>query len=178
MTESPHRSLRVEVRVTCDPHDAFAHFTRDFGSWWPLASHSVGQENATGCAIELYPGGKIWERTATGAQHVWGRVLDCDELGSLGLSFTWHPGRPSSTAQTVKVRFRRAPSSAGTNAAATAEAGSPQTEVVLEHGDWHVFGPAADHARSQYRDGWSMVLGRFRRSLEASLADLSNPSAR
>lgn len=143
------------VRVRCDPSTAFEYFTEQFGSWWPLATHSVGQADAVECGIELYVGGKIWERTQNETQYLWGLVLESEPPESL--SFTWHPGRPRDSAQTIHVRFE----------AVTSVGARAETEVVLEHGDWHVFGPAADHAREQYRQGWSMVLDRFRRGLEA-----------
>ena len=163
MTEPSTDALRVALRLTCDPATAFAHFTGQFGRWWPLDSHSVGQKAATSCGMELYPGGRIWELTSAGARHLWGRVLDCEEPTSL--SFTWHPGRALDTAQNIDVCFRPALDAADGEA----------TEVVLEQRDWHVFGPAAEHAREQYNEGWKVVLERFRRSVEESSSARSNP---
>ena len=178
--------LRVSIRVARTPAQAFDHFTRSFGSWWPIATHSVAGSDAAECGMELYVGGRIWERTAADAQHVWGHVLDAQGPGasatdppssdlssspSLALSFSWHPGRPPDTAQTVDVGFH------SEDSAATEAITGHVTELVLEHGDWHVFGPAAEHAREQYRAGWKLVLERFRHSLEAAPTARSNPSA-
>lgn len=157
--------LVQRTRVGCDRTTAFGHFTGRFGSWWPLATHSVGQSRAAECGIELYVGGRIWERTEGDVQHLWGHVLESEPPGSL--SFTWHPGRSPDTAQTIHLRFRTV----------APEGADPETEIVLKHGDWHVFGPAAEHAREQYRQGWRMVLGRFRCSVEAEQAGQGESSA-
>jgi uncharacterized protein YndB with AHSA1/START domain len=59
---------------------------------------------------------------------------------------TWHPGRPSDTAQEVEVRF-------------TAVSGG--TRVDLEHRNWQAWGEGAAEAREGYvgEGGWGTVLG-------------------
>lgn len=86
--------LRKEVRVPQGIHEAFRLFTEEIGSWWPLASHSVGGERSRSVEVETRVGGRIVEvftdddgRDATA---VWGTVVAWDPPHRLRI--TWHPG--------------------------------------------------------------------------------------
>ena len=80
--------LIFTVDVRCAPDVAFRYFTDDIGSWWPLATYSVGGDRAATCAIEPRVGGRVVERTNDGATYVWGTVTSWDPPRRL--SFTWH----------------------------------------------------------------------------------------
>jgi len=66
--------------ITLDgkPDQAFALFTAGTAQWWPLATHSVGQDDAASCAIEPRTGGRLFEIGRDGAESVWGMVLVWD----------------------------------------------------------------------------------------------------
>lgn len=135
--------LRVEVTVRRPQADAFRLFTEGMGSWWPLATHSVGQEKAETCQLEGRVGGRLFERLEDGSEKSWGQVLTWDPPGRV--SFTWHPGREPETAQEVEVSFHAA--------------GDGETRVELVHRGWERYGEGAAEMRDQYETGWGYVLG-------------------
>lgn len=142
--------LRVSVRVERRPQEAFEVFTSGLARWWPLATHSLGQEKAVTCGIEPGAGGLVYEVDADGRRQAWGRVLAWDPPRRLLLS--WHPGRPAEQAQEVEVRFR--PDGTG-------------TRVELEHRDWQKLGAEAEAVRGRYGEGWTGVLRLYARGTEA-----------
>ena len=142
-TESDIAPVRKELQLACSPAQAFATFTTGMGRWWPLATHSVGQEAAESVVVEGRVGGRIVERTRDGAEHVWGTVTAWQPAERF--AFTWHPGRSADSAQAVDVGFF---------------AGDGGCRVVLEHGDWQVLGDRAGDVREQYDSGWDEVFGQ------------------
>ncbi len=139
---APLPPLVKTLRVGIGSAAAFDLFTRDFGCWWPLATHSVGKDLALSCAMEKREGGRIVERTHDGAEYVWGTVADWQP--PTRLSFSWHPGRGPETAQHVELRF---------------ETDGSGTRVTLLHGGWDALGDRATAIRSSYDSGWDFVLG-------------------
>ena len=140
----PLPPVLVAVRIAAAPEAAFRAFVQDFGRWWPLATHSIGQAEATGAAIEPRIGGRVFERTKTGAEHLWGTVTLWEPPRRL--AFTWHVGRPPSDEQTVEVSFT--PDGAG-------------CLVRLEHRGWAA---GSAERRANYEKGWTAILGeRFAR---------------
>lgn len=133
------------VRVPAEPSAAFRRFTAELGSWWPLATHSVGQAAAETVRMGEGVGGSIVERTRDGGEHVWGTVRVWEPPARL--AFSWHPGRPPAGAQEVEVTF-----------AAVAGGG---TEVTLVHGGWEWYGEGASEARAPYVEGWARVLALY-----------------
>jgi uncharacterized protein YndB with AHSA1/START domain len=132
--------LRKTIEVACPPELAFEIFTARIHTWWPLATHSIGQERARTCAIEPRVGGRVYEVHDDG-RAVWGTVLAFEPPSRLLV--TWHPGREPGTAQEVEVRF--VPSAHG-------------TRVELEHRNWQAYGRDAAEAREGYDNGWQGVL--------------------
>jgi DNA-binding transcriptional ArsR family regulator len=130
------------IVVPLEVSGAFELFTGGMGSWWPLATHSVGAERARGCRFEARAGGRIYEIMDDGTESEWG-VVKLAEFPRR-VVFTWHPGRPASTAQEVEVTFRGV------------EGG---TEVRLEHRGWERYGENAEAARDRYDTGWDQVFG-------------------
>jgi len=135
------------VTVECTPEEAFYYFTSDFGIWWPVATHSVVayasqfKDKPAGAILEPRVGGRIFERTRAGDEHIWGRVLEWDPPKRLVFSF--HPGREEKEAQTVEVTFSPSPQGA---------------RIVLTHDGWEKLSGNAQQARDSYEQGWSAVL--------------------
>jgi uncharacterized protein YndB with AHSA1/START domain len=134
------------VTVTCTPEEAFRYFTADFGVWWPAATHSVvayasafKDEPAT-VILEPRVGGRIFERTRAGEEHIWGSVLAWQPPARVVFSF--HPGRDEKEAQTVDVTFSPAPEGA---------------RVVLTHSGWEKLSANALQTRDSYNQGWEGV---------------------
>ncbi len=116
--------IRQSVHVDCPVEDAFRLFTEGFGKWWPLAPGSTRESDQT-CEIEPWEGGRVLERSPSGAEREWGAVTEWNPPGSL--EFTWNPGGPKDERQSVSVEFRR-------------EDGG--TTVTLTHRGWHLAGVA------------------------------------
>ncbi len=135
--------VRKSITVRCSVEDAFRVFTDEIGSWWPLASHSVGGSRARTCAMEGRVGGRLFERLDDGTEETWGTVTAWEP--PLRLSYTWHPGRDETTAQEVEMRF----SPAGDG-----------TRVELEHRGWEKLGDEAEETAKGYDSGWDYVLGQ------------------
>ena len=136
--------VRKEVTVPLPPAEAFRLYTDDIATWWPLRKHAVEPATAATAVFEARPGGRIFERTVDGKEHIWGIVTECDPPNRV--VYTWHPGRAETTAQEVEMRF--VPDGAG-------------TRVEVEHRGWERYGDGVESALESYETGWDFVLGRY-----------------
>ena len=137
--------MRKTVRVKASVEAAFRLFTAGINGWWPLATHSVCEEEDASCAVEGRVGGRFFERARDGKEHVWGTVTAWEP--PVRVAFTWHPGRAAAGAQSVEVRF--------------SDAGSGVTLVELTHTGWEKLGAQAVSVRERYETGWDFVLGEY-----------------
>jgi uncharacterized protein YndB with AHSA1/START domain len=131
--------LRKVIEVRVPAAEAFRLWTEAIGRWWPLASHSVGQADAVACVIEARTGGRIFETTRAGAEHLWGRITVFDPPHRL--AFTWHPGRQPGDHTIVEVTF--------------SPSGTGRTRLELAHSGWPV---DAGARRADYDRGWQALL--------------------
>ena len=136
--------VRKVVTVKATPERAFQRFTTEIGSWWPLASHSIGGAESESVQMEGRVGGAIRERIRGGRESVWGTVTVWDPPHRV--AFTWHPGHDPAQAQDVEVRFT------------AVEQG---TRVELTHAGFERLGADAKMARRAYPMGWQYVLGLY-----------------
>lgn len=65
--------LRVSFEAACAAPRAFELRTAEISRWWP-ADHTVSGEPDADVVLETRPGGRIFERTSSGAEHDWGEV--------------------------------------------------------------------------------------------------------
>ena len=128
------------VTVAVEPTRAFELFTAHMSDWWPLATHSVAREQATGVTMPTRVGDPIVEATSDGARHTWGTLTRWEPPSEV--AFTWHPGQSPDRATRVSVRFH--PSDGG-------------TEVMLTHEAWDAREDGST-ARDSYDRGWEVVL--------------------
>lgn len=98
-----HEPVEHSVWVDCPADEAFRLFTEGFAEWWPLEEHSIHGEDADGCEMEPWPGGRIFERTRGGEEQDWGTIVTWDPPGRL--EFTWCPGRTEDRRERVEVTF-------------------------------------------------------------------------
>jgi hypothetical protein len=136
--------LHRTVLVPWSQEKAFRRFTAEIATWWPLRSHSVGEDNAVSVEFEPRVGGRLFERHRDGSEHEWGRVLAWQPPQMV--RFTWHPGAAPETAQEVEVRFT--PEGSG-------------TRMELIHSHWERLGDKAKAARRGYPIGWAYVLSLY-----------------
>jgi len=136
--------VRKTVTVPAAPPRAFELFTRHIHEWWPLATHSVGVEQAAGVTFGEGAGGQIVETLSDGTTSVWGTVTDWEPPHRV--AFSWHAGTPVAEATRVEVTFT--------------EDEPGRTVVLLVHSGWE-HRPDAATARDGYNSGWDKVIGRF-----------------
>lgn len=136
-------TIRKAITVPVPPAEAFEAFTGRIGSWWPLATHSLGGERAATVVIEGRVDGRVYELT-DGEERDWGRVLAWEPPHRLVLE--WHVNRDRPAPTEVEVRF---------------SAEGDGTRVELEHRAWERLGEQASEASEGYRGGWDVVLGRY-----------------
>jgi uncharacterized protein YndB with AHSA1/START domain len=136
--------VRRSIDVGCSVTEAFRIFTAEIDSWWPLATHSIGQADAVACHFEGREGGRIYETHGDGSVHPWGTVTVWEPPARL--VFSWHPGRDAATAQEVELRFLALDSGA---------------RVELEHRGWEILGDKAEETRNAYESGWAGVLDLY-----------------
>lgn len=146
---SEHQAIKIEpvekqIKVGLNQEAAFRLFTEGLNNWWPLATHSVGENQAETCVFEGHVGGRIYEVLKDGSQAEWGKVLAWEPFEKV--TFTWYPGRPSETAQEVTVTFREMPGG---------------TQVELLHTGWEMLGEKAQSGREGYDFGWDFVLANY-----------------
>ena len=65
--------LRMSFEVDCSAEHAFAVWTSGIGTWWP-ADHTVTGQDGLRVVMQSGVGGRIYERTADGAEHDWGEA--------------------------------------------------------------------------------------------------------
>jgi hypothetical protein len=136
--------LRKQLKVSLSVEEAFELFTSGIGRWWPLGTHSVGEEQAETCYFEGWVGGRIVEVLKDGRESEWGRVLKWEPFHKV--SFHWYPGRTPDTAQEVIVTFSEVP-------------GGSLVELV--HAGWETLGNEAPATRNGYDTGWDFVLAKY-----------------
>jgi uncharacterized protein YndB with AHSA1/START domain/uncharacterized protein YciI len=144
--------VRREVVVDAPPATAYALFTAHVGSWWPLANHSVFGSGGT----VAFEGDELVERSGI-RRSVWAEVVRADPPHSIELS--WHPGQDASRATELTVRFVE-----------TEGSGPGATLVKLEHRGWHRLADP-DGTRTEYHQGWPVVLAAFGRWYERAPGD-------
>ncbi|WP_405068739.1 SRPBCC domain-containing protein [Kribbella sp. NBC_01510] len=135
--------LVKKVVVPVGAERAFEVFTAEMSAWWPLPSHSVGDDQAREVRLEGAVGGRIVEYGDDGEIATWGTVSDWDP--PMSVSFTWHPGSDPQQAGHVRVTFTPV---------------GDDTEVELVHSGWERR-PDGIRARTGYDTGWGYVLGRY-----------------
>jgi len=143
-------AVRKSVTVPATPDRAFELFTAGFGTWWPLATHSVGTDKAAGVSFGAGVGGMIVETLADGTTSAWGTVISW--VPPDRVSFSWHAGTPEAEAGLFEVTFT--PSGAGS------------TLVELVHTGWENR-PDGAAARAGYQTGWDPVIDRYARAAAA-----------
>jgi uncharacterized protein YndB with AHSA1/START domain len=136
--------IEKSVVVAAPLESAFRVFTEEIGSWWPLRTHAVDTETSETVVMEGRVGGRLFERTPVGTEHVWGVLVAWEPPTRVG--YTWYPGRGEDTAQQVEVTFT--PEGDG-------------TRVDVRHWGWEKHPGSLEETMASYTEGWDTVLGRY-----------------
>lgn len=134
--------LRMSFDVACGAEQAFSLWTSRIGTWWP-PDHTVSG-NPAAVVLEAGVGGRIYERTAEGVEHEWGRVTVWEPPTRLG--YTWYLGRTEAAATEVEIHFFDLGGS---------------TLVQIEHRGWERLGADAEAWQERNRIGWQTLLPHF-----------------
>jgi uncharacterized protein YndB with AHSA1/START domain len=136
--------LRLAFDVACPSEHAFEVWTSKIARWWP-ADHSVSGENGLLVVLEGRPGGRIFERTRSGAEHEWGEVTVWEPPRRL--VYQWHLRRDRADATEVEIRF--------------IDQGDATTRVEIEHRGWERLGAQGADCRDATVHGWETLLPHY-----------------
>ncbi len=145
--------LELSVTVRCPVPHAFAVWTERIDRWWP-ADHTVTGDPAAEIVLEPRLGGRIFERSVDGTEHVWGEITCWDPPHRLG--YLWHLHRDRVDATEVEIRF-------------LPDGGA--TTVEITHRGWDRLGTDADTWRDRNRIGWTTLLPHYTRYADHNPAD-------
>ena len=144
--------IRRSVTVGLDRERAFALFTGDIGTWWPVEMHSRAVDDFENedlkverIEFQTRVGGQVIEHMSNGRTLPWGEVLEWEPPVRFVLA--WNPSFSDRPPTEVEVRFTSGPDG---------------TLVELEHRGWERLGPDAARLHETYGSGWAPTMERFR----------------
>jgi hypothetical protein len=94
--------IRKSLIVACNLEMAFRTWVELVDMWWPK-QHSRSGQLATTVFIEPYAGGRFYERTSAGVEHIWGEVTAWNPPYSF--AFDWYLGSSQAQPTRVDVQF-------------------------------------------------------------------------
>lgn len=161
MTEATMDTSAVvrDITVAVPIQRAWDVFTRDFSTWWPSA-YSIGTEPMETCVIEPREGGRWYERSASGSECEWGRVLSYDPpqrlVLSWGISADWSVEPDASNHSEIEVTFTAA--------------GDSSTRVELVHRGFERHSAAGYKVRDVVSSGggWGSLLEQYAQATQRS----------
>lgn len=131
--------LVVEFAVAVSPEHAFDIWANRPALWWPR-THTVSKADDLEIIMEGHPGGRIYERTTCGTEHVWGEVTPWEPPHRL--SYAWHLFFDPSEATLVEVTFT------------STETG---TDVRIEQSGWDRLGADGPSRRTNTGHTWAAL---------------------
>ena len=149
--ETSERVVEKSVTVSVPVERAFEVFTAEIGTWWPLRTHAVDTERSETVVMEGRVGGRLYERTPSGEEHVWGTLVAWEPPNRI--VYSWHPGRGEETAQEVEITF--SPEGEG-------------TRVDIRHYGWERLGDRLEETIASYNEGWNKVIAVYAQAAERS----------
>ena len=149
--ETSERVVEKSVTVSVPVERAFEVFTAEIGTWWPLRTHAVDTERSETVVMEGRVGGRLYERTPSGEEHVWGTLVAWEPPNRI--VYSWHPGRGEETAQEVEITF--GPEGEG-------------TRVDIRHYGWEKLGDRLEDTIASYDEGWDKVIALYVQAAERS----------
>jgi uncharacterized protein YndB with AHSA1/START domain len=144
--------IQIAFDVDCEPEHAFDIWTSRTSMWWP-STHTVSGEQGLDVVFEPHVGGRIFERSRSGAEHDWGRVTAWE--APTRIVYEWHLRADREDATEVEIRF------------ASGESG--RTRVSIEHRGWERLGAHGLTRREGNLAGWGGLLPHYQEFVKAAL---------
>jgi uncharacterized protein YndB with AHSA1/START domain len=135
--------LRISVEVACSAGHAFHIWTDRIDSWWPR-DHTATTMARSSICLEKEIGGRLFERTPDGQEHLWGTVTSWQPPERFG--YTWHIRRDAVDATDVDIRFVPV---------------GDRTRIDIVHSGWERLGAGGPHWRDLNRGGWDGLLPHY-----------------
>jgi len=151
MTTSTTSAVRKTVTVAAPLAIAFEVFTAQIETWWPLASHHIGDADCQAVVIEPRVGGRWYERGVDGVECVWGQVL------------LWEPPRHVVLLWQLSAQFRFDPTIETEVDVRFTVIDERTTRVELEHRGLDAYGAdeLAMHEAFNSPNGWNGMLEHY-----------------
>jgi uncharacterized protein YndB with AHSA1/START domain len=151
MQQSASLAVRQTMTVEAPPERAFAVFTADLASWWPLDSYHIGAQPAVAVVVEPRAGGRWYERAADGSECDWGRVL------------IWEPPHRVVLAWQISADWQHDPGLVTEVEVRFDGQEGDRTRVELEHRGLDAYGERAQEMCDTFGspEGWAGLLERF-----------------
>lgn len=142
--------IRLTFEVACPAERAFEIWTARTSTWWPT-SHTVSTEVGLAVVLQPWIGGRIYERTADGAEHDWGEIVAWEPPHRL--VYSWHLRADRADATEVEIRFT--------------DLDAATSRVDIEHRGWDRLGAGGQERRDANGAGWAGLLPWFRTACAA-----------
>ena len=139
----------MSFRIECAPAHAFVVWTTRLSSWWPMGHTTSGDSDAV-VTLEPRLGGRIYERTSSGAEIDWGEITRWDPPHRF--AYLWHIGRARDHATDVDVSF--------------VDTDDGATELRIVHSGWERLGAEGQAWREANTAGWAGMVPSFRAAAE------------
>ena len=154
VTSMQRPPIRQSTMVRSSAEHAFDVFVRTLDQWWPLRTHSQGQQEVVGVTFEERVGGRVYETWADGQTRTWGTLLAWEPPTRFVL--TWDIISPPVTE--VELTFQAL--------------GPALTRVQVEHRGWErLTEEQVRDVRGDYSNGWAYILRLFTGAFEPTQRD-------
>ena len=150
-------AVRASVTVDVPQERAFTVFTEEFETWWPR-DHHIGDVPPETEVLELFDGGRIYERAPDGTECDWAKVLAYEPPERFVIGWLLNAEFEYDPELMTEVEIRFIPE------------GPSITRVELEHRRLEIFGEKAGKVRDAISapDGWRGILRQFAEVAEGS----------
>lgn len=144
-------SVRKTVVVAAPQALTFEVFTARIETWWPMASHHIGEADCAAVVMEPRAGGRWYERGVDGSECDWGEVAAWEPPARLLLVWRLNAQWQYDPALRTEIEVRFEALDAST------------TRVELEHRGLEAYGELAAQMRTVLGspNGWSGMLEHF-----------------
>jgi uncharacterized protein YndB with AHSA1/START domain len=132
--------LRFPIEVACPVAHAFSVWPSGIATWWP-ADHTVTGERGLSVVLEPRVAGRMFERTAGGAEQDWGEITVGEPPSRL--EYRWFLRSDRADATDVAIRY--------------GPDGDDATRVEITHSGWEWLGTRGGAWRERNPQGWSTL---------------------